>query len=579
MEGNIVRVLARDNNRGALRLKRKLAASDVASLSFPCRRRKLNGCGDLPDSFCPFQRTIGRYYLNFKKSKIPRRVMFHENSQWIDFPQTVVGVVQDEFRMKKATFEVHLGGVDYLLDFLHMCQVDMETNSLRPIAWIDEAGDPFFPEMSSNEKCNHLYAENEDLMSHELKLMIEVDLTGIYNSRGECSGESDTPNKMNPKSAINNKVLDAQLHKTLAFTSLDFETVQKMLEPVGGLDLVGFHACAGPGMQDQLEIFLKQVEITKKYRGNANVRYAWLATSEKAISTLTTSGIRFYELPTMKPIFGSGIQLADINSSNISARFSDVDEKGIRHMLLCRVILGNMELVKVGSTQDHPSSEEFDSGVDDPRNPTRYVVWTMNMATHILPECVVSFKIPSSMEGNINGNQLLVTVAGASGTGTKVDVQMDASATHSGHSSNHVFENSVTKHKGSTMRSGTPKAPGSPWMPFPMLLKAISDQINPKHMDQIYNQYASFKDRQISRDDFVKELRSLAGDPLLRSTITSLQCEVPRWQGKGTARKRYCCGPSESSLHTLSPTPACMQSPQQSKHLRSGQTKIKEPKF
>lgn len=66
--------------------------------------------------------------------------------------------------------------------------------------------------------------------------------------------------------------------------------------------------------------------------------------------------------------------------------------------------MGNMELVHPGSCQCYPSSEDFDSGVDDLQNPKHYTIWNMNMNTHIYPEYVVSFKISSrvSSEGNIS---------------------------------------------------------------------------------------------------------------------------------------------------------------------------------
>lgn len=84
----------------------------------------------------------------------------------------------------------------------------------------------------------------------------------------------------------------------------------------------------------------------------------------------------------------------------LSAKYCDVDENGIRHMAFCRVIMGRMEHVHPGSRQFHPRSEEFDSGVDDIQNPTHYVVWTMNVNTHIYPEYVISFKLPPDAEGD-----------------------------------------------------------------------------------------------------------------------------------------------------------------------------------
>lgn len=57
-----------------------------------------------------------------------------------------------------------------------------------------------------------------------------------------------------------------------------------------------------------------------------------------------------------------------------------------------------MEVVGRGSVQCHPSTEDFDSGVDDLQSPHHYIVWNMNMNTHIFPEYVFSFKMVSSAD-------------------------------------------------------------------------------------------------------------------------------------------------------------------------------------
>lgn len=71
---------------------------------------------------------------------------------------------------------------------------------------------------------------------------------------------------------------------------------------------------------------------------------------------------------------------------------TEADEKGEKHVILCQVMLGEMERIEAGSEQFKPSSEEYDSGVDDLQNPRFYVVWRENMNQTILPEFVVSFK-------------------------------------------------------------------------------------------------------------------------------------------------------------------------------------------
>lgn len=75
----------------------------------------------------------------------------------------------------------------------------------------------------------------------------------------------------------------------------------------------------------------------------------------------------------------------------LRATICDVDN-GIRCVVLCRVILGDVEVVLPGSKQHYPSAECYDTGVDNLENPTHYVVWSMNMKTHIYPEFAVSFK-------------------------------------------------------------------------------------------------------------------------------------------------------------------------------------------
>ena len=82
-----------------------------------------------------------------------------------------------------------------------------------------------------------------------------------------------------------------------------------------------------------------------------------------------------------------------------SVKSSVVDEDGLRHLLLCRVILGKTEVVPRGSYQCRSSSQEFGSGVDDLSNPKEYVIWCNQINTHVLPEYVLSFRFPSPLKG------------------------------------------------------------------------------------------------------------------------------------------------------------------------------------
>ncbi|KAI4328699.1 hypothetical protein L6164_021034 [Bauhinia variegata] len=167
----------------------------------------------------------------------------------------------------------------------------------------------------------------------------------------------------------------------------------------GSTYIVEICHCSSALMQARLELFQKQVEITKKSHGNANVQYTWLASSKRELSTMMKYGLGHCGPSATKSMYGAGIHLAATNSACISANFCDVEENGVRHMVLCHVIMENMELLGPGTKQFHPSGNDYDSGVDDHESPRHYIVWYMNVNTHIYPEFVVSFKVAYDVDG------------------------------------------------------------------------------------------------------------------------------------------------------------------------------------
>lgn len=67
--------------------------------------------------------------------------------------------------------------------------------------------------------------------------------------------------------------------------------------------------------------------------------------------------------------------------------------------MLCRVIMGNVEVVLPGSKQFQPSNESFDNGVDDLQNPQNYIIWDSNVHKHIFAEYAVIVKVPPVTNG------------------------------------------------------------------------------------------------------------------------------------------------------------------------------------
>ena len=73
----------------------------------------------------------------------------------------------------------------------------------------------------------------------------------------------------------------------------------------------------------------------------------------------------------------------------------------MQYILLCQVILGNTEAVDPGSQEFFPSSDVYDSGVDDCLNPKCYVMWPSHLSTHMRLEYLVSFKLSPDIRSKI----------------------------------------------------------------------------------------------------------------------------------------------------------------------------------
>ncbi|CAO2817877.1 unnamed protein product [Amaranthus hypochondriacus] len=515
------------------------------------------------------RKSLVLYYSNFMKSGLPKRLMFFHNGEWIDHESDVVALVKKDFKHKIAAVEVKFKSYHLVIDFVHMVQFNIESFLEQPIAWIDEGGCCFFPEIYTN--CNELHGHfYSDILNdgpqytQEIKLQIEIEVNGIGDSKlveycGESSpfvkqikarqndGTEDSCDKvsnvrMNEDVGENQhllKTFDAEVENVKSY--LDPGVVNEMflqgMDSTAGATIVEIRPYTGSLCQAQLELFLKQVEITKNYRGNANISYAWLASTKDAVSAIMTYGLGHFGYQHIKSIYGTGVQLAAANCADASANYCDVDENGVRHMVLCRVIMGNMEVVNPGSRQFHPSSESFDSGVDDPENPRHYIVWSMNINTHIYPEYVVSFKASANYEGVLknadNHNAVKVETDQIPIARCKIEAATDIG---SDHQSNITSDGS--KERSASLSSTTPSLPTSPWMPFPLLFEAISKQIPQSSLKLLLAHYDLLKERKICRDDFIKELRLIVGDTLLKSTLKQLTCKVAPKDNSIVAAKR-----------------------------------------
>ncbi|MFS7999503.1 putative NAD(+) ADP-ribosyltransferase [Helianthus anomalus] len=213
------------------------------------------------------------------------------------------------------------------------------------------------------------------------------------------------------------------------------------------------------------QIYTKSVE--KKNGGDANVKYAWFGGSKDEIHKIVVYGFGFDNVRKSAG-FGHGVVLSADHSLLESVESATADEDGIKHILLCRVLLGKSELVSRGSTQCYPSSDDFQSGVDDLLSPKKLIVWSSQMNTHILPEFVISFKTLTSINR--------------------------------------------PKSDGVPVRH---EKPVSPWIPIPDLIAALSKILAPKAIKEITQFRRSYIEHKISRREMIRGIREVTGDRLL----------------------------------------------------------------
>ncbi|XP_073224366.1 probable inactive poly [ADP-ribose] polymerase SRO2 isoform X2 [Cicer arietinum] len=229
------------------------------------------------------------------------------------------------------------------------------------------------------------------------------------------------------------------------------------------------NACSDFVSQARLQSFHVYAEAVSKLRaGNANVRYAWYGTSgENDVNDIVSHGFSH--------VHGHNLCLSPDDSPLQSVKRCVVGRDGMRHLILCRVILGRTEIVQDDTKQCYPSCEDYDSGVDSFAAPTKYMIWSSRMNTHVWPAYVISFRVPSFKE----------------------------------------IEKTEEEHV----------RPSSPWLPFPTLISVLSKVLPPLDISLISKFYKAKKERKISRHELIQKVRQIAGDKLLISVIKSYRAK------------------------------------------------------
>ncbi|XVF84981.1 hypothetical protein PTKIN_Ptkin17bG0082200 [Pterospermum kingtungense] len=264
------------------------------------------------------------------------------------------------------------------------------------------------------------------------------------------------------------KIDDSGLEDSVIKTSFFLGMVRNM-ELAKETKIVAIHknlnsSWSGKARLQSFRVFSEAV--ADKCGGDANIKSAWYGASRDEIFQIVKHGFSWSLKAT-----GNGISLSSEKFSLDSVLSSEVDEFGLKHLLLCRVILGKQEVVTTNSNRFHPSSPEFDSGVDDLSAPRKYFFWSAYMNSYILPRFIISFKAPYLMcpKGLPEVNTI--------------------------------------------------KQPRLPWIRFTALISLLSMFLSPSEIASLNRQYRQFREKRISRPQLIQRVKAIAGNQLLAAVV------------------------------------------------------------
>lgn len=444
--------------------------------------------------------------FNYLNSGVPYRVMFYNHGDWHDFPDSVTKILADGFKNEKSSSRFSIGEEPLLLDFLSMTVINLRTRKQRSIAWIDEHQKCFFPSIFSHSKDSTSEWDFENLINKSVQTEVaRVDISPSEVTK-HVVPETAATNPERPPSTVSTlrRTLDPLAKGTESFLSVQKQFLSGMgpFARPDNIRCIHQHVPKDSKGQKRKETFERLIKLTEEEHGNANVKYAWFGASKLETVGVLVHGFGCFGRPT-EGVLGTGLYLMPEGRAFASVNHCDVDEKGMQYLILCRVILGNMEQVHPGSKQYFPSSGDYDSGVDDLSDPKCYVVWPSHLSTYINPEYFVSFKLEPHVQEYLSDlkdiRYHLVTIPAS-----------DYSALH------HVTSEQV-------------KPPTSPWVPFAVLFEAVRAHVPPLAMELLLYHHEELKNKVISREELVKKIRVLIGDQLLIYVLNKFKRDPSSW--------------------------------------------------
>lgn len=393
-------------------------------------------------------------YKNFKSSGSPARLMQWTNGAWVELSGDALSRAKSAFLEQRPMVEVKIDGNDYIFDFFRMLQIDVGSGLQRSIAWIDVKGDCYFPKFFVDESLvddddDHegVDASCDEAPKIEIEIKIDADNCKDNDNGSRCNkrkvkevkleaDNEDTANSScnngkvgnskrqrlvvpagaNPApSAWPNAKLLSEGERSYSVVRHLFMNGMKRVNP--NVRITSIHQFDRSGRMEKArwEIFQTHMRTMEAVRGRSNTVFAWHGTTKNDVFHILARGFGRPSKVSGSWAHGDGVYFSPARLPHLSDMLSDMDDNGEKHLVFCRVVLGNLEKTEAGSQQCEPSSPAFDSGADDLLNPKWYIVWSANMNTHILPECIVSYKCSSCQNGETMGVELLNWIPNGSG--------------------------------------------------------------------------------------------------------------------------------------------------------------------
>ncbi|KAJ1290903.1 hypothetical protein BS78_02G278500 [Paspalum vaginatum] len=468
--------------------------------SFDSSAKRCNCCCTRPN--------LANDCVNFLKSGTPSRVMFYKQGSWHNFPEQIMKSLIEEFRGNKSSVVSVMDDEPILVDFLSMTLVNLKTRKQRSVAWFDDTGKRFFPSLFFDEESDEISKGDSGNVDNTVQGIM---LDKVANSPPEVvkqvvlESSPPVPQKPSTVDVLRKKITSVERG------SEGFLFVQDLfLSGMGPFatpsNILHIHRYSPNDItaQCRFEAFERQMKSTKEARGDANVRYGWLGSRKNDIVRILINGLYTTANPVEKAGLSAGVYLSPENRAFTSVGLCDVDEKGVQYMLLCRVILGNMEVVEPGSQESFPSSEMYDSGVDDCSNPKCYVMWPSHLSTHIRLEYLVSFKLVPKVRS------YLLDLKGLWFHPSPKEVDVDISILQ-------------------PVTCETGEGPTSPWISFRLLFSVIQDSISSVAMELLFHHYEELKESIITREEMVKKMIIVVGEKILLEALKKLHYCPSLW--------------------------------------------------